>query len=166
MKTISTIIFALFAILHTQAQWEPTGISTNLNEGIYDVTSHNGTLFASVNANGFIKSTDDGTSWQQVGQTGFVTNPTSRRVTHIRSTDNELYAVTFFANSASSMIYKSSDNGQTFVPDITGMPANGSEIVDIDYFYSHNNYLVAVVNSGNYIKSTSATTWQKNENVN
>ncbi|MEN3325093.1 T9SS type A sorting domain-containing protein [Mariniflexile soesokkakense] len=147
------------------AQWQPTGISTNTIEGVYDVVSHNGQLFASVNTAGFIKSTDNGASWAPVGQTGFVTNANSRRVTHLRSTGTALYAVTFYANNASSMIYKSIDNGQTFVADVVGIPANSGEIVDVDYFYSHNNYLVAVVNSGNYIKHVDDASWQKNTNA-
>lgn len=165
MKNLTTFLLTIFTAISTYGQWSPTGISTNTIEAIYDVVSHDGILFASANTDGLIKSTDNGATWNVVGQTGFSTNPTSRHITHLRSTGTELYAVTFYANSASSMIYKSTDNGQTFVTDIDGMPVNSGEIVDVDYFYIHNNYAVAVVNSGNYIKSTSATTWQKNNST-
>ncbi|PIV94479.1 MAG: hypothetical protein COZ17_07235 [Flavobacteriaceae bacterium CG_4_10_14_3_um_filter_33_47] len=162
----SLLLLILFNVsLCVYAQWQPTGISTNTIEGIYNVASHNGELFASVNTAGFIKSTDNGSSWNPVGQTGFVTNENSRRVTHIQSTGTALYVVTFYANTASSMIYKSLDNGQTFVPDVTGIPTNSGEIVDVDYFYSHNDYLVAVVNSGNYIKHVNDASWQRNNNA-
>lgn len=114
MKIISTFLISLLFVIQTQAQWEATGISTNTIEGIYDVSTHNGELFASANTAGFIKSTDNGSTWNAAGQTGFTTNVNSRRITHIRSTGTTLYAVTFYANNASSMIYKSVDNGQTF----------------------------------------------------
>ena len=165
MKIITTFLFCVFAITLSQAQWQPTGISTNTIEGVFDIVSHNNELFASVNTAGFIKSTDNGSTWNPVGQTGFTTNNISRRVIFTRSNGTALYTVTFYANNASSMIYKSVDNGQTFTPDITGLPVNSGEVVDIDYFYMHNDYVVAVVGSGNYIKHINDASWQRNNST-
>lgn len=169
MKT--KLLFYSIAIItfNTQAQWQPTGISTDPIETIYDVQSHDNVLYASSNTDGFIKSSDNGNSWQSVGQTEFSTNPTNRYVSHIRTAGNDLYVATFYANFASSVIYKSSDNGQTFVADTLGLPriTAANEIQDVQYLYHHNGYMIAdIANTGNYWKHNSDTSWQRNNDAN
>lgn len=152
-----------------QAQWQPTGISTNPIETIYDVQAHNNVLYASSNTDGFIKSSDNGNSWQSVGQTEFSTNSTDRYVSHIRTAGSNLYVATFNANFASSVIYKSADNGQTFVADTLGLPqvSVANEIQDVQYLYHHNGYVIAdIANTGNYWKHSSGTSWQRNNDAN
>ncbi len=169
MKTKLLFCFLAIITLSVNAQWQPTGISTDPIETIYDVQSHNNVLYASSNSDGFIKSLDNGNSWQAVGQTEFSTNPTNRYVSHIRDTGSDLYVSTFFANFASSVIYKSSDNGQTFVSDTIGLPrvSGANEIEDVQYLYHHNGYMIAdIANTGNYWKHISDNSWQRNNDTN
>lgn len=158
-----------FVGLSTQAQWQPVGVSTNTKETIYDIQFYKNTIYASTNTDGFVKSTNNGDTWQSVGQTAFTTNPTNRYVSHIRSAGDNLYVATFYANHASSVIYKSTDNGQTFVADTIGLPrvAAANEIQDVQYLYHHNGYMIAdIANTGNYWKHSSDTSWKKNNDAN
>ena len=156
MKKLSTILCCLFGIFQVAAQWNPTNVFTITNDGIYDLINYNGTLFASVNTDGFVKSTDNGNTWSIVGQTGFTTNPNSLRVSNIASTSSSIYTVTFNASDAASIIYKSIDNGQTFTQDIAGLPTFGSGVETVNNLYAHNDYLIATFNGGNYIKFDSS----------
>ncbi|QTD37869.1 T9SS type A sorting domain-containing protein [Polaribacter batillariae] len=169
MKNKITFILLFFFSLHFYSQnWEPLGISSNGNQGVYDLETHHSVLFASVNNDGFIKSLDNGASWVAVGQTEFVTNPNSRRVSHIKSAGNNLYVATFFAGTSSSMIYKSSDNGATFTEDINGLPVapnDNERVQNLTNIYYHNGYLITVFNGGNYIKHENDTHWQAIDNA-
>ena len=163
MKNKITLLFLFVSTICLSQNWEPLGISSNANQNVYDIESHNGILFASVNNDGFIKSTDNGTNWVPVGQTEFDTNPNSRRVSHIKSAGNNLYVVTFFAGTSSSLIYKSNDNGATFTLDISGLPTapNDSERVqNLTNIFYHNGYLITVFNGGNYMKHENDSNWQ------
>lgn len=171
IRMIRTAAFGLFLAALTflpyngNAQWEATNATSSGFDGIGDVESHAGILFSYANTPGFIQSTDNGDSWAPVGQSGFVTNPISVGVTHILSAGSALYAVTFNANYASSMVYVSTDNGATFTPDTAGLPkgpANG-ECVNVDRIYYHDGHLVAdVANLGNYHKPVGSGTWARN----
>lgn len=166
MKTnlLFTILLSFVFTNSAFPQWESLGLSTSQFENIWDIESHNGILFASDNTDGFQKSTDNGDTWTAVNQTGFTTNPISIRAEIIKSAGSNLYVVTFNANYASSMVYKSTDDGQTFTPDTVGLPkvnTGNNECVNIDRFYYNNGYLIAdVANLGNWIKGPSGN-WVK-----
>ena len=170
MKAYYLILIGFFIVQPAFSQWEGCNISTSQYNGIWDIESHNGLLFASRNEAGLIVSSDNGQSWNPVNQTGFTTNPISQRVSHIVSSGTNLYAVTFNANYASSMLYVSTDNGQNFVSDTVGIPkttTGNNECVNIDRMYYHSGRLVIdVANIGNWHKATGATTWVKNNHVN
>lgn len=166
MKAIYLFLLATFFAHSILAQWESCNISTSQYNGIWDIESHNGMLFASSNDDGLVVSSDNGQSWNLLNQSGFTTNPISLRVSHLMSAGTKLYAVTFNANYASSMVYVSTDNGQTFVSDTVGIPKSttgNTECVNIDRIWYHNNRLVIdVANLGNWHKSTSSVNWIKN----
>lgn len=153
---------ALTAGLH--AQWSPS-YHPNNTEPMYAIESHGGDLFASSNMEGFIRSTDDGMSWASVGQTGFTTSFIGTRVSHIRSVGDDLLVVTFNPSFASSMIYRSTDGGNTFTPDTVGLPkvSGNNECVNIDRIEQHNGWVVVdVANLGNWWLVPGSGAWQKN----
>lgn len=157
-------LFCCFLAINIHAQnWVSTGISATTTQGVYDIEVHNNILFASVNNDGLIQSTDNGSTWSVVNQTDFTLNPNDRRVSHILSTGSALYVTTLFAGTSSSMLYKSTDNGATFSLDIDGLPKasnDNTRVMNLTNIFLLGDYLYTVFNGGNYKKKVTDTTWQ------
>ncbi|PQJ78270.1 T9SS type A sorting domain-containing protein [Polaribacter porphyrae] len=163
-KTFTLICILFFNLYITSQNWVSVGISANSNQGgVYDMEFHNNVLYASVNNDGLIKSSDKGATWSVINITDFETNPNSRHISHIISTGSSLYVVTLYANTSSSMIYKSTDNGQSFTTDISGFPLapnDNTRLMNIANIYYENENLIAVINGGNYTKKENDASWQ------
>lgn len=165
-RTFSFLFFVPLAI-SLSAQWSASYHPNNF-EPMYAIESHDGALFASSNTEGFIRSTNDGASWAPVGQTGFTTSFIGTRVSHIRSVGDDLLVVTFNPTYASSMVYRSADGGNTFVPDTAGLPkvSGNNECVNIDRIEQHNGWVVVdVANIGNWWLVPGNSAWQKNNDT-
>lgn len=166
-KTIFLFCCFLATIINAQ-NWVSTGISSTKTQSVYDIEIHNNMLFASVNNDGLIQSSDDGNTWSVVNQTDFVLNPNDKRVSHILSTGSALYVTTLFAGTSTSMIYKSTDNGATFTLDIDGLPKatnDNTRVMNLTKMFLLDDYLYAVFNGGNYKKKLTDTTWQNVSNT-
>lgn len=160
-KIYSTFTFLLINMI-AFSQWQPTHVSEFSNETVYDMVEHNGELYAAINNKGLVKY--NGTDWDSVPASGFVFNPNSIHIERIASAGNYLYAVVQNQSCATSMVYKSIDNGLTFTADTSGLPVascNGQP-QNVTYLYALGTKLVAVLNIGTYVKGVSDPTWIAN----
>lgn len=164
IKKIILILIVVSTTKISSQNWTSGGISANsIQGGVYDIEFHNNILFASVNNDGLIKSTDNGKTWEKVNITEFETNPNSRSIQHIISAENNLYVVTFFAGTSSSMIYKSIDNGKSFTKDIEDFPKapnDETRVMNITDLYYENGQLIAIISGGDYTKSNDESKWK------
>ncbi|HMQ77423.1 MAG TPA: hypothetical protein PKE21_14990 [Flavobacteriales bacterium] len=166
LRSICSSVLSLLTLLGS-AQWNDS-YSVASAEPIYAVEVHDGQVFGSANMDGFVRSTDNGLSWSPAGQSGFTTSFIGTRVSHIRSAGDDLLVVTFNPSYASSMVYRSSDGGITFVPDTAGLPkvAGNNECVNIDRIEHHDGLVVVdVANLGNWWKAPGASTWVQNQDA-
>ncbi|MBX7180703.1 MAG: T9SS type A sorting domain-containing protein [Bacteroidia bacterium] len=116
IKTLSLLTLISFGISQSFAQaWQPCNLSVNGNSTFgTSVCVHQGKLYATNNSNGLQVSSDNGTTWSIVNSD--ITSPG----VDLYSTGDRLYAI--LHNSGCSLIQYSTDNGQTFNLDTTGLP--------------------------------------------
>lgn len=149
------------------AQWERTNVSTFNAETVYGICEHNGSLFGAINSKGLIKWNTTTQAWDSVGVTGFTFNDNSVHIDRIKSSGNDLYAFVGDQLCASTMVYKSSDNGANFVADTSGLPlftCNDQPGTIHDVFVLDGR-LIAIMGAGNWSKMPSDPTWVKNVNA-
>lgn len=166
MKLLYTSTSLLFLLLssHSFGQWQATSVSTATAEGVYDITQHNGSLYGAINSKGLIKY--NGSTWDSVAVNGFTINLNSRHIERIISNSNMLYAVVQDQLCASSMIYKSADDGLTFVADTAGLPTHScdNKPLNVNFLYSAGDYIFLTLTSGTntYRKKPSDAAWTLN----
>jgi hypothetical protein len=164
MKIFYTLIIALLFASNAAGQWQATNVSTDAAENVYDVAIHNGSLFGSINSKGLIKY--NGGSWDSLPHKGFITNTNSLHIERIVSNGNFLYVVLQDQSCASSIVYKSSDDGETFVADTVGLPTQtcDNKPMNINYLYSEGDYIFLTLTSGinTYRKKPSDASWTLN----
>lgn len=164
MKLFYSFFTLLFISNLSVSQWQATQSSLISNETVYDIVEHKGELFGAINSKGLVRY--NGISWDSVPASGFTFNANSIHIERIASNDNFLYTVVQNQSCASSMIYKSTDSGVTFIPDTAGLPKYNcnNEIETISYIYSLNDYIVVVLNRGTYFKKPTDASWIANVN--
>ncbi|MEZ4837551.1 T9SS type A sorting domain-containing protein [Flavobacterium sp.] len=167
MKKITLFIVA-FCCSTSYSQWQSTNTPGGNFDAVYAMEFHGNRLYASKGTPGFIKSDNGGSTWENVGQTEFTTSSIGKYVSHIKSAEDILYVALFNPTYSSSMLYKSTDNGQTFVTDTIALPkTSNNEIVNIDRIYYHNNRIILdVANLGNWSKNVADSEWVRNNNTN
>ncbi len=112
---LNTLLYSTLAF----CQWSPTNYSSATNNFITDFCEHNGNLYSSSYEQ--IKKWDPNAEiWINVSFAGFqVFN--LEYIANIVSAGNYLYVTKFDPYCASGMVYKSSDDGLTFVADTMGL---------------------------------------------
>lgn len=164
MKLFYVLLSSLFIMSNASAQWQATSVSTNASELVYDITEHNGSLYGAINSKGLIKY--NGSTWDSVAVNGFTVNPNSVHIERIISNSNFLYAVVQDQSCASSIIYKSADDGLTFVADTVGLPIQTCDYnpMNVNLLYSDGDYLFLTLNAGisTYRKKPSDASWSLN----
>ncbi|MFM1931035.1 MAG: hypothetical protein RL226_338 [Bacteroidota bacterium] len=146
------------------SQWEATEAVQNNFDAIACIEEHNGQLFAATTNSGLLVLNTSTDTWEVVNFTGFTVSPIGTHITHLLDAGSALLAVTFNPIYASSMIYKSTDGGQSFIADGDGLPASSNnESVNIDHIYFYEGHLIVdVANLGFWHKPLNATTWEQN----
>ncbi len=158
-------IFICFTISFvSNAQWERTNVSTFAAETIYGITEHNGELYGAINSKGLIKWNTSTEAWDSIGVTGFTFNGNSVHIEMIKSSGNFLYAFVAYQTCASTMVFKSEDNGLNFVADTTGLPVYSCDDRPgtIHDAFVLDGKLIAIMNTGNYSKMPGDAAWVKN----
>ena len=163
LKLLFTYLFFTLSVF-TYAQWERTNVSTFNAETVYGITEHNGELYGAINSKGLIKWNTTTEAWDSVGVTGFTFNDNSVHIELIKSSGNALYAFVAYQTCASTMVFKSEDNGQNFVADTTGLPvyACNNQPGTIHDVFVLDGRLIAIMNTGNYSKMPGDAAWVKN----
>lgn len=164
MKLLYTLASILLFGSSLFAQWEKTSVSANPAEIVYDIAEHNGSLYAALNSKGLVKY--NGSSWDSIPLSGFTWNISSMHIERIISNSNTLYAVVQDQICSSSIIYKSADNGLTFVADTAGLPRQScdNKPMNVNFLYSDGDYLFLTLSSGSntYRKKPSDASWAIN----
>lgn len=165
MKTIYLFLSLSLLTNNIIGQWQQTQISNLSNELVYDIAEHNGNLFGAINSKGLVKY--NGTAWDSVAVTGFTFNLNSIHIERLASNGTYLYAVVQNQLCASSMIYKSTDDGATFTLDTVGLPKYtcNNEVATVNYIYSLNDYIVITLNASTYRKKPTDASWVLNTDV-
>lgn len=120
LKTILIPITCLLLSASSIAQWEATNASNTTNNVISDFCEHNSSLYLT----GYeeIKKWDANASqWNDVPYSGFQVY-SQEYIRHLVSTGDHLYATKWNPYCAGNLVYKSADDGLTFVLDTVGLP--------------------------------------------
>ena len=172
MKKFNLIIFSIFLTIGLNAQWARTNVSINNNVTIEDMCVHNNELYAAVFDSGLVKLNTTTQQWETV-QNSLPPSSNSAHITHLASSGNSLYAYVNNQTCASTTIYKSTDNGVTFVTDSAGHPLYGSfpaqcagQPFDVANVFVLNGKLINVINGGFYSKYPSDPAWVKTTDPN
>lgn len=172
MKAIFIFLSVLLGTSNVMAQWTRTNVSTTANISINDLCEHNGNLYAAVFDNGLLKLNETSNTWEIV-QTSLPPSSNAAYITRLASSGNYLYAFVNDQTCASTTIYKSTDNGATFVTDTSGHPRYGSfpaqcegYPADVANVYVLNGKLITVVNGGFLSKNPEDPTWVKETDAN
>ncbi len=123
MKTkllCSTILLA-FTVNVLNAQWTRTHITSTNSTTIEAMCEHNGELFAAEFGNGLMMLNQTTNQWEQVSS-NLPPSTNSAHIVNLASSGDYLYAYLRDQYCVNELIYKSDDNGTTFVPDTVGLP--------------------------------------------
>jgi len=167
MKKFNLTIFSIFLAVGLNAQWTRTNVSVNSNVTIEDMCVHNNNLYAAVFDSGLVKLNTTSQQWETV-QNSLPPSSNSAHITHLASSGNSLYAYVNNQTCASTTIYKSTDNGVTFVTDSAGHPLYGSfptqcagQPFGVANVFVLNGKLINVINGGFYSKYPNDASWVK-----
>lgn len=167
MKKFNLAIFAIFLAIGLNAQWTRTNVSVNSNVNIEDMCVHNDNLYAALFDSGLVKLNTTTQQWETV-QNSLPPSNNFAHITHLASSGNSLYAYVNNQICASTTIYKSTDNGVTFVTDSVGHPLYGSFPAqcqgypfDVANVFVLNGKLINVINGGFYSKYPNDAAWVK-----
>lgn len=163
MKTKILFIQAFCILVSTSAfsQWQATNASSATNNVIQDFCEHNNSIYHSSYEG--LKKWDSGSDqWNTVSFTGFQLYA-QEYIEDLASTGDYLYATKWNAFCASHMVYKSNDDGATFVADTAGLPRNGAcdsvPNTILAFFALPNGNLVAEFGANFYTKSALDASW-------
>lgn len=162
-KAIFTFLILVLTSKLVFSQWQETNATNAHNESCYHITEHNNQLFAAVNSKGLIKW-NNGT-WDSIPvYSTFGINANSIHIAFLASSGNSLYAIVAHQSCASSMIYRSDDDGVTFTADTAGLPkfTCDNRAAAIHNVFVLSNKLFIITGTGNYSKYPNDASWVKN----
>lgn len=164
LKLLSTFFFCCSLVLVANAQWVRTHVSTFNAESVYGITAHNGALYGAINSKGLIKWNPSTSAWDSLSATGLTFNGNSIHIGMVKSSGNALYAFVNHQLCASTMVFKSIDNGQSFVPDTAGLPTFSCDNRPLSIYdaFVLDGRVIVIMNTGNYSKMPGDAAWVKN----
>lgn len=119
-KVLVIKAFCLLLSSSVMAQWEATNHSSSTNNVILDFCEHNANLYTA-SYEGLKKWDASAEQWDSIPFTGFQIYP-QEYIQQLVSAGNFLYATKWNPYCASNLVYKSSDDGLSFVLDTMGLP--------------------------------------------
>ena len=153
--TLCLVNTALFS------QWQPTNASNATNNSFTGLIEHNGSLYCS-SYEGLKKWDTSSEQWNSVNFSGFEIGA-QEYIEHLTSTGDYMYVTKWNAFCATNNVYKSSDDGNTFVVDTVGLPRNS--VCDtvpasiLAFFSLPNGRLVAEFGATFYTKLPTDAEW-------
>lgn len=116
--------------LFVNNEWKDISSNLPLNSTIYSVIRKGATLFAGTNSNGVYRSDNNGATWDIVG----LPNLDVRSIVLV---DTTLFAGALDFDGTKGALYRSEDNGQTWIRSDTGLTSAFSKIISVnaDYIY-------------------------------
>lgn len=163
LKSVKTLVVCTFCIVSSSlfAQWEATNASSGAGNSFTELIEHQGNLYSS--SFEWLKKWDPSSEqWNAVNFTGFNIGA-QEYIEHMASSGNYLYVTKWNAFCATNNVYKSDDNGATFVTDTVGLPRNS--VCDtvpaaiLAFFALPNGRLVAEFGATFYTKLPSDAAW-------
>lgn len=139
----------------TFANNEWKNISSNLPQQttIYSVVRKGNSLFAATNFNGVYRSDNNGATWDIVGLPNM-------EIRSIALSGSILYAGALDFQGDKGSLYRSIDNGNTWIRSDTGLTSTFSKILVL----GDNELFVGTLGGGVYISKDSARTWEQRSN--
>jgi photosystem II stability/assembly factor-like uncharacterized protein len=141
------------------AQWQTTSVT-----GVADIVQHNNNVYAASGPK-ILKLNSSTNEWEAITSTGRI----GYNIPKMVSNGTSLFIVEQYQGCASSMVYRSDDNGATFVDDSAGlpiMPFCDKRIQNIYNIESANGSVIVSVAMGRFIKNPGDSRWTSiNHNV-
>ena len=134
-------------------QWKDLSSNLPLNTTIYAVIRKGNTLFAGTNTNGVYRSENNGATWDIVG----LPNLDVRSVVLI---DTTIFAGALDFDGSKGSLFRSEDNGQTWIRSDTGLASTFSKIIAVrsDAMY------VGTLGSGVFRSTDKGKSWTEVSN--
>lgn len=146
MKNLFFLIIFLSTAL--SAQWHESSFRSSMNNSSTVTTLYyDGTLLWAGSRSQVYNSADKGVSWSNVTSGGITVNQADVKAI-IRLNE---YVYVAFGGNGNKTIYRSNDNGQSWMPDMEGY----TQFQHVTHFYTYNDYIVGKL-------ETNAVLYKKN----
>lgn len=136
--------------LFANNEWKDISSNLPLNSTIYSVVRKGTSLFAGTNSNGVYRSENNGTTWDVVGLPNL-------EVRSIVIVDTILFAGALDFEGTKGSLFRSEDNGQTWIRSDTGLTSAFSKIISVN----KNNMYVGTLGSGVFRSSDGGKHWEE-----
>jgi len=158
MKTqlLSFLTFLLFTTGAYSQSWQrlPSMNTYSFNDDGLKFTEHNGTVYV-YGYIGLYKSTDNGLNWTFLNKN--VNSPSDLYVNDFAGNSAGIYII-----NEGDKLYKSIDNGNTWILSMNGIPADAS----CNYIFSVGNKLFVTGNDKLYVSNDNGANWSLSTGIN